>query len=425
MQKTQNETEAIAEYIWPGGIKIEVLGVTGEYAAGKTLFLLTIDPTNTLLFDFEKSAGTYEGLGFRRIDVPEVMGRKFPDGYKPIDTFRLWLTAIESIEPGKHSVIAVDTIGDIETGLADYVKSKHSDYGFKTAAAFEAMGGVFWGNVKSFWKQVLAGLATKCQTFAFTSHLRQKWVGGAPTTKREPTGKATLFELTSLYLWLERPTDKHGKQPDKPSANVLKSRLADTRINPDTGEPEVIPTLPPRLPVATPAAIRKYILTPPDYAKLKVGERIQEKVMSADEKLLIENETAKAQQATQETALARLDRQAVLREQAGKAPVSGVGPAPATTTPVPPVPNRGSLDLTQTDNGNSEMELRAGDPCDAGQKAEIKRLFDKLNIPHERAKAVIERRGVTRLAALTAGQAGELIANLNAKITEQEAASVF
>jgi hypothetical protein len=310
------------EKIWPKGVKIEVLGLTGDFASGKTLFGLSIDPRKTLLYDFEKSAGTYESLGMERIDVPTLMLEKHPKGYAPVDVFRWWLKHITAIEPGKYSVIVVDTITDIEAGLADAVKANHEKFGFKTASAFQATGGIYWSYILAEWKQTLADLAARCQTFAFTSHLRKIWRSGRPTSAQEPKGKVTLMELCSLYLWLERiaPAEgtHKGRTPDVPSAIVLKSRLADTNVD-DDGKISISPLLPPRISAATPEAIRKYILTPPDYKKLKKGEKVVEATLTDDERLQLEAEIAADRKEAEETAMARLERQADLHRAAREA----------------------------------------------------------------------------------------------------------
>jgi hypothetical protein len=117
--------------IWPK-YKLEVIGVTGEISSGKTLFLTTIDPARTLIYDIEKSAGTYEDLGFTRVDVPGLMAQKYPKGVAAQDLFKWWLKDIEKIEPGKYSVIAIDPASDIEHGMVEWVANRYKEFGFKT-----------------------------------------------------------------------------------------------------------------------------------------------------------------------------------------------------------------------------------------------------------------------------------------------------
>jgi hypothetical protein len=297
--------------IWPKDTEIEVIGVTGKFSSGKSLFGLQIDPKHTKVYDFEKSCGTYKNMGFERVDVPAIMLSLYQrDQYTPVNVFEWWLNDIRKIKPGQYSVIMADTIGDIEAGLPGYVKTLHAQYGFKTPAAFESMGGVFWNAVKEFWKSVLSDLAARCQTFVFTAHLKKKWVGGKQTRDEEPKGKATMMELASLYLWMER-------EKEVPAGEVIKSRLAITGTN-DEGGMVIHPLLPPRIPVCTPDAIRKYILTPPDYKHLKKSEKVIEPVMTEDDKLMVESQIAEDRKDAETTALQRLEKQAEIQQMLRK-----------------------------------------------------------------------------------------------------------
>jgi hypothetical protein len=121
------------------------------------------------------------------------------------------------------------------------------------------------------------------------------WQGDRPTGKRKPKGKETLMELASLYLLMERKADDKGRMPTKPAATVLKSRLVHARFDPASGDLDMVPCLPPRLPEATPAAIRKYMENPPDYSKLKKDELVREDKMTSEERELIALQKAEAE----------------------------------------------------------------------------------------------------------------------------------
>lgn len=296
------------QLIWPNNVKIEVLGVSGPYSGGKTIFVLTIDPKNTLYFDFEKSGGTYESLGITRVDVPGELLKKYPNGYTPKQAFEFWYERVKAIKPGQYTVVATDPISDIEDGLVEWVKSRYKEFGFSSADKFQSTGGIFWSKVKSEWKRILADLAARCQTFAFTSHLKAVWRHGKPTTQQVPKGKATLMELSSLYLLLERTAPKDQPTPLIPSATVLKSRLS-TAVLLDDGDLSIVPCLPPRLPEATPKRIREYIVTPPDYGHLDASEIEQEKELSEAEKLELEAKVAEDKRAAAEAALKAAETQ--------------------------------------------------------------------------------------------------------------------
>lgn len=326
--------------LWPNTpsgtpVEIEVFGATGEFKSGKTILGLCIAPgvhpeghafagkPRTLYLDHEKSGGTYGGTGAHRVDVPAKMLEMHPRSYTPLDVFNWFLGTIDRLQGGQFDVLVVDPVTDIEAGLVQYVRKNCADFGL-TANQLEKSAGLLWGAVKDYWKQILLRLSAKVRCFYFTAHLRDEWKGNTPTGRREPKGKDTLMELASLYLWLERVPDKDGKVNDAPSALVLKERLADTSINLETGEVNVVRLMPPRLPVATVQAIRRYIACPPDYAKLKDGERVTEKEASEEELLRLRLAAAEAEQATETSRLSRLTRtmelQALARQSSAEKP---------------------------------------------------------------------------------------------------------
>lgn len=297
--------------LW-SGLDIEVIGGTGEFGQGKSIFGLTIDPKNTLVYDNEGSTTIYKSLGFERCDMAVELLKRHPNGYKPIDRFKWWREDVKKrVTPGRYSVVMVDPISEIESGLQQYVRENPGEYGY-TKAQFDQAAPLFWGAYKDAWKAILDDLRIRCQTFYFVVHMRDEFKGGRPTGKREAKGKETLFELASLYLEFERKADDKGNVPDVPAAKVLKSRLAHTRMAED-GSVQIIPILPPRLPKATPTAIRQYIATPPDYSKLKKGELLQDEHLSDDAKLLLQSQIAADQK---ETASIEFSRAELMAQQA-------------------------------------------------------------------------------------------------------------
>jgi hypothetical protein len=145
--------------------------------------------------------------------------------------------------------------------------------------------------------------------------MKTVWKDGRPTTKTAPKGKSTLYELASLYLQLEREPNKNGEISPVPSAIILKERLSNTSIV--NGEPVIQPMLPPRLHVATPKAIREYILNPPNYDKLKGFEKIKEKALTEEERLELQRDVAAEQRAAHEAQLEAI--KATERAEAAKA----------------------------------------------------------------------------------------------------------
>lgn len=405
-------TPGVVKKLWPQ--PLEIIGLTGEFASGKTLFGLTIDPTRTLIYDTEKSAGSYESLGFDRIDIPRAMSAVHPNGYKPIQTFEWWLASVRAIPRDKYTVIVLDTISEIETGLADWVRAHPGEFG-RTMGQYIKMAGLMWGDVKEYWKAILSDLSARCQTFAFTSHMGNVWAGDRPSGKRKPKGKETLMELASLYLHMERKADSAGNMPAKPSAIVLKSRLATMIPDPETGDIRVVPTLPPRIPVATPHAIRQYMLHPPDYSKLKAEEQAPEKVMTEDERAEIRLASAEAERETEALRLEQLERKQKQQERAQQQPSTA-----ATQIQNAPQSNGSAA---PSDINAPPLHQRCGD----SHKLQIKDLLAELKpygmtVDHWKA-AIQKYYGVATANHLTPAQADEMIGRLKERLYALRAAN--
>lgn len=422
--------------LW-GGQKIEVIGITGEFGMGKTLFGLTIDPLRTLTYDNEGSSANYEGLGFQRVDVAVELMRAYPRGYKPIDRYLWWLKDVRSrATAGRYSVILVDPVSEIESGLADWVWDNPREVGY-TLNQFEKSNPLYWGAVKEYWKGILDDLRVRCQTFAFTAHMRDKFAGGSPTGKREAKGKETLFELASLYLELERKPDARGNVPDTPSAKVLKSRVCHARIV--DGKPVVQSILPPRLPIATPDAIRAYIAKPADYTKLKAAERVAEEEFTEQERLRLQ---AKIAEDTATAATAELTRQekmeAAARRQAEAAANAAqpkdtthqvaaekVEKAAASVAVVSP--STVETNPAETISAADAQAIIAGRPCSVGIAAEIRSLlakaFDPKRPEEVRAEIYRHNKAASKLADLTQSQAEAMLASVK-RLIEIKAAPI-
>lgn len=311
-------TKEPPKLLYDKGIDIPVIGGTGEFGSGKTLFGMTIDPANTLVIDAEKSSQSYyRSLGIKkRVDLADEMLRKHSRGYKPINVWEYFRDLIYGVKPGEYTVIMVDPASDIEAGLAAWVEAHPKEFG-KSAAQYQKFQTLFWQDVKDHWKVFQNDLASRCKIFYFTAHMRNEYQGERKTGQRTAKGKSTLMEMASLYLHFERRKNDKGVVPDVPSANVLKSRLAHFRN--EGGVITTIPILPPRIPQATPAAICNYIDSPPDYSKLKAAEKLQEHAMSEDERLLIQSQIASDTRAAEEAGLSRAERIALAAEAQRKA----------------------------------------------------------------------------------------------------------
>ena len=485
--------------LWPNApsgapIAIEVFGATGEYKAGKTILGLSIAPgvhpvghwfagrPRTLYLDFEKSGGTYGGTGAERIDVPTLLIKEFAGKYGPLQVFEWFQQVVANLAENQYDVIMADPVTDLESGLVDYVRRNCGAFGL-TGEQVKRAPALLWGAVKDYWKLVLLKLSSRCQCFFFTSHLRDVWSGNAPTGEREPKGKETLMELASLYLWLERKADKDGNEPARPSATVVKQRLADTFMD-DAGALQVVNLLPPRLPVATVEAIRRYIARPPDYRALKEGERVVEAAISEEKMARLKLATAEAERATEETRLARLARMAELQTMQRAAGGNAAGPPPADQTaavqaakaqqrqaaaeaaavgagagPSEPEPEPDNLAALQAegerlakagppedrpaapgpsnvtgdgadnqgDDGletdDEPVEPRPGDKATRVQVAEILQLATDLKLAPEKLKAMLARVSVAKVPDLSREHALLLIQKLRAEKDRRAAAA--
>lgn len=236
---------------------VPVTVVTGEYKSGKTIFALTTGYPleRVLIYDNELSAETYHTADnpFVRVDLPGEMARQFPKGYTATQLYEAWLKHWRAIPPGKYDVIIVDTVETIEDGLGDWVESHASAFGH-TAAQYQKMSGIFWGDVKSEWKRVIQELKSRCQMVILIVHMRDEYKNNVRTGKRQRRGKETLSELATLEVELVRKSDQVA-----PSAIVHKDRFFSGSL----GAPSTIkPNLPRWLEVCTWDIIRGYLVKP-------------------------------------------------------------------------------------------------------------------------------------------------------------------
>ena len=323
MAKTKEFTIPAGK-LWPATpsgnpLEIEIFGATGEFQSGKTILGLSIAPgkhpeghpfagkPRTLYLDFEKSGATYGGTGCERIDVPAELARVYGANYTAKQTAE-WFNALPAkLKPGQYDVIVVDPANDIESGEVDIVRADPAKHGY-TKNQFDNSVALLMAAMKAHWKRLLMTFSNVCKCFYFTTHLRDEFKGGKPSGKREPRGKETLAELASLYLWLERMPDEKGNVAAAPSAIVLKQRLADTTID-EHGNLVIIALMPPRIPIATVAAIRGYIANPPNYDKLTTAEKVIEKATTEEELCRLRLATAEAETRVSESRINLLDRQ--------------------------------------------------------------------------------------------------------------------
>lgn len=432
------ESALATKPLW-GDIKIPVLGVSGEKGSGKSLFISSIRPNRTAMIDLEESSVSYNIPFAKRWNLYEEMLLRYKKTPKPIEVFLWFKETVENIKPGEFDVLGIDPITDVEQGMVDWVKENPAEFG-RTKAQYEKASGLVWGDVKSYWKMMLGIISAKVQTFAFTAHMGAVWKGNQPTGRRAPKGKETLFELASLYLQLERKPDEKGHIPEIPTAIVLKSRLAITSID-DDGNVDHHPILPPRMPVANPAAIRNYIKNPPNYKKLKKEELAPPELLTDDDKLLIQQEIANAELEREQLANARLERmkesqdeQQRRREQMAAKAAEAVKKPESTPAASGNGDGNGKHEAKTSANGNvsATASAKTEDPPfepnkETAPRSDLKHAmlieiiqsqFRKLNLTDKQIEGVIKKRGVERLEDFTLDQAQELETKMAEKLAE-------
>jgi len=289
---------------------IPIVGLAGEPNSGKTMWGLTVDPNclrfditpTTLVWDTEGSSVSYVGaLNFERVDITAGAANAS-------EMFAAWKASFMPLSPRQYRVCMLDTVSEIESGLANYVKSHPSEFGY-TANQFAKSAGLFWGAVKNEYKRLLILAASKCETLVLNMHMQQEFRGAIPTGKRIPKGKDTVIEVTSLYMTLMRDTKaKEQKVSQRPSGICKwpggKSRLV--RINPETGQPQQL--LPPFIQDASPDGIREYLKAPPDFDNLKPSEQaIPDKILTEDERLAIKAGIASDESTRAQADLSRVE----------------------------------------------------------------------------------------------------------------------
>jgi hypothetical protein len=418
--------------LWPKPLTL--IGGSGKHESGKTLFGLSICPgPQTLVYDFEDSSKPYvDQIGFEMIDVPDLMIKKY-NRIAQEETFCWWRDHILSQPTGKHRVLMVDPISDIEAGLKMWVQKRPQDFGY-TSNQFARMEGVLWECVKAYWKSLLLQIANRVETFYFVAHTKREWVGNTPTPNLLPRGKQTLFELSSLYLFFDR-TPVDGRKPQKPAANVLKSRVVEAKIV--NGELVATAVLPPRLPEATPQAIRHYMLHPANFDKLDKRELWVDQKISETDILAMRAGIAESELATESL---KMDRQSLLaRHNPSAAQALNIDQdAPAAETPPASTKTESPAQSAEEPESTpaaetppqTNREIVNGALLPSMQFSEfdgvvhhhqkIEEFFNRLGVTDEQRVKICQKRNVDAIQQLDRTQTFELLKVLANTIEEKE-----
>lgn len=300
--------KAAKKKLWP--IRLPVVGVTGQMYTGKTHFLLDIARgkipwKKVVAFDFELGMATYlDGHedesspyhGITYFNVWEELGKI--DGGDAPDALWVWFrNKVKALAAtGKYDLILIDTAGEVEESLEAYIAKNPGK--FNLTAEQIAKTALKWVAHSREWTRLLASTAGKIQTLAYSVHLRTKYVGGKPTTQSEPTGKKSLFKLTSLFLWLEPAKDSRV-----PNAKVLKDRI-ETRTDPPR---HCLPTF---IKKCTPNRIRFYMENPVGLKKTATDQAAEKEQKLSKEEMTMLAETAKLETAQAKARAAELQVEA-------------------------------------------------------------------------------------------------------------------
>lgn len=407
---TAIETTETTTSLWCGQ-RIPFLGVTGDFGSGKTLFALSISPNctnfdgepDTLHWDTEGSADSYESIRhFEHRDLNQVMQEKYPQGYRPIQLFEHWLPDMRAVRPGQYVIGIIDAVSEIENGLCDWVYN-HPEFFGHSKMQYTKMEGLYWGDVKVYWKQILSEAKTRFETLTWTSHLKPVWKNKQPVPgMKTAKGKETLLELASLYLILNRTAQPGQKKaPKKPMGQIFGGKCRLVRAD-EAGN--LYPILPPTIPECTPDAVRGYIQAPANYGSLKKAEQAVEEKLSDEERLGIEAKMAEDKAIAAQSELSRVEmmKRGAIEQAASLAKGDGAKQSQVNVS----VPA-------------SAISVKLSDPCTVGHQDLIRSLFKDSGAKPDQARAIIARRnGAKKIADLSIKQADELIANLRDKINE-------
>lgn len=421
---------AINANLW-NGYRIPIIMISGPVNSGKTLFGLTIDPTcrlpasvtpATIHWDQEGSADSYAGaLNFDHKDTRAAvaagvhMQAQAADALDPawrkmllenpdvkdspsMSMFRAWYLSLLKVPAGKYAVGICDTFTPLQEGLIEWMRRHPAAFG-RTAAQYDKASSMFlWPDLKSVLAHILAtDCRTRFDTFVINVHLKKEWTGGAPTGKHVAEGLDVLEKLATLHIELDRTPKEKGKEaPRVPSGLVKKQRLV--RFGATGGDD--LPILPPRLPEATPDAIRAYIAAPPDFAKLKVEERLPDTSLSDDEKLRLSATMAENNRVAEEAKLNAME----LAAKAAREMRSGVSPFAQPET-------------TQSTSGTATMAT-------AIQVSEMISLFKELFPDGKAARAwLLSGAGTDNPQLLTDSEAQGVMSKLFGMKAERQAAA--
>lgn len=243
--------------------------ITGFRGTGKSTFAATSDdPRNICFLDYEsKGQGLHEQLGFGYYEsIPDTVAAEC-GRLVPIEMFARTWQILEAIPKDRFTVLVLDNIGMLQTGMEAEVKDKPARYGVDQQKALTGQYGGAWPGVKLIFSTITSFARSKgIQLIVVISHLKGAWGEGKPLLGKFKTdGVDRIHELSTLSLVM-----LPGLTPPTPSALVMKEQMGEVKFQ--DGEFTVKRKLPLKLPKATWKEIKRYLAEGCDFTNPKAGE---------------------------------------------------------------------------------------------------------------------------------------------------------
>lgn len=413
MSEAKEKEETLFGEVNGSPLRIPVIGLVGGKGSGKTFTGSSLLPEETTEIAVEDSGVTFNFPFAKRYSMYKEVKTESKDGIpSPLEC---WLWFIEILPKIDTRILFIDPITDLQAGAYQYVEANCGQFRL-TESQCRNSSGLVWGAVKSYLKIMLGTTGSKVETLIYTSHLGTVWRDGKPVSgKVKAKGVDTFYEIASLVVYLNRDSDPMtGKQPEIPVGLITpplgKQRLAVTHKKPD-GSYGGVTILPPRIPKFDWTNVRKYVANPPDYSKLKAGEKDVARELTEKEKLELHAQIASDQKDAEEI---KTLRQAVAAAAAKRnaAAKSGNKNKQAATEDEKP-----QDDKTQADTAPFDLPREEVLPL-------VKDQFRQLGLNKEQCQKAIAKRGGdgAKLADLTDDQLEGLRKALWSKLTQRDIA---
>lgn len=246
--------------------------ITGQRGMGKSMLAVQVErPELTAFFDFDEEKG-------RTLHDTLRFGAYYPvttmvTGKSQADVWYKFQELVGKL-PSEITTVVLDNTGPLEAGMYAHVLAHASEMAKLTGISEKniSTGGYGAGRgVVNFLisKQISTPLhARGVKLIIATAHVKPKWQGNG---KMDIKGADRWHEIGSLTLVL---IPQRSGPPFPRAAIVQKEALGLISFDPETLEYSVVAPLPPRLPKATFAEIRRYMQQPVDWANLKDEEQL-------------------------------------------------------------------------------------------------------------------------------------------------------